>query len=245
VAHLAWLRGQIAAIAARLARPLGAKADRRAGLVRGYATRAEWHAKARRLQALKDRLVVVEADWAARCRCGAAASGGPDRGGGRGGHERRSSGGLAAGRARQSGRRAAALLLRPVGQHRAPGRADPARAERLLHYTRRCGAAAIAIEDLDFTEAGAGSSTAAQALPPAALPLPHRETQGPAGCDDRRAGRGHRRGRPRLHLLVGCPALAETADHPGSQDGPARCGEHRGRATRPRTPDPAGGTSQR
>ena len=62
---MAWLRGQIASIEARLARPLGAKADKRAGLVRGYATRGEWHAKSRRLQTLKDRLAVVEADWAA------------------------------------------------------------------------------------------------------------------------------------------------------------------------------------
>ncbi|MFG2725457.1 IS200/IS605 family accessory protein TnpB-related protein [Streptomyces canus] len=64
-AHTAWLRGQIASIEARLARPLGAKADKRAGLVRGYATRVEWHAKSRRLHALKDRLAVVEVDRAA------------------------------------------------------------------------------------------------------------------------------------------------------------------------------------
>ncbi|MFC4465669.1 IS200/IS605 family accessory protein TnpB-related protein [Streptomyces xiangluensis] len=64
-AHLAWLRGQIASIEARLARPLGAKADRQEGLARGYASRGEWHAKSRRLQALKDRLAAVEADWAA------------------------------------------------------------------------------------------------------------------------------------------------------------------------------------
>ncbi|WP_406126191.1 transposase [Streptomyces canus] len=64
-AHLAWLRRQIASIEARLARPLGAKADKRDGLVRGYASRGEWHAKSRRLQTLKARLVVVEADWAA------------------------------------------------------------------------------------------------------------------------------------------------------------------------------------
>ncbi|MCX4859737.1 transposase [Streptomyces canus] len=64
-AHMAWLRGQIASIEARLARPLGAKADKRAGLARGYATRVECHAKSRRLQMLKDRLAVVEADRAA------------------------------------------------------------------------------------------------------------------------------------------------------------------------------------
>ncbi|MET9460611.1 IS200/IS605 family accessory protein TnpB-related protein [Streptomyces canus] len=64
-AHMAWLRRQITSIEARLARPLGAKADKRAGLVRGYASRGEWHAKSRRLQTLKARLAVVEADWAA------------------------------------------------------------------------------------------------------------------------------------------------------------------------------------
>ncbi|MEV0223036.1 IS200/IS605 family accessory protein TnpB-related protein [Streptomyces sp. NPDC050704] len=64
-AHLAWLRGQISSIEARLARPLGAKASKREGLVRGYSSRGEWHAKSRRLQTLKDRLLSVEADWAA------------------------------------------------------------------------------------------------------------------------------------------------------------------------------------
>src|SRR3954469_4236996 len=64
-AHMAWLRRQIASIEARLARPLGAKADKREGLVRGYGSRGEWHAKSRRLQTLKARLAVVEADWAA------------------------------------------------------------------------------------------------------------------------------------------------------------------------------------
>src|SRR6266545_1076493 len=63
--HLGWLRSQIEQIQARLARPLGARADKRAGLARGYASRSEWHAKARRLHTLKDRLAAVEADWAA------------------------------------------------------------------------------------------------------------------------------------------------------------------------------------
>src|SRR3954453_549414 len=64
-AHMAWLRKQIASIEARLARPLGGKADKRDGLVRGYGSRGEGHAKSRRLQMLKARLAVVEADWAA------------------------------------------------------------------------------------------------------------------------------------------------------------------------------------
>ncbi|MFJ6663845.1 IS200/IS605 family accessory protein TnpB-related protein [Streptomyces sp. NPDC091383] len=60
--EMAWLRGQTAQIEARLARPLGAKADKRAGLARGYATRAEWHATSRRLRLLRDRSAAVEAD---------------------------------------------------------------------------------------------------------------------------------------------------------------------------------------
>ncbi|MBA2811629.1 IS200/IS605 family element transposase accessory protein TnpB [Streptomyces sp. KM273126] len=64
-AHMTWLRGQIAALDARLARPLGAKANKREGLPRGYGSRAEWHAKSRRLCALKARLARLEADWAA------------------------------------------------------------------------------------------------------------------------------------------------------------------------------------
>ncbi|WP_446463362.1 IS200/IS605 family accessory protein TnpB-related protein [Streptomyces sp. BRA346] len=64
-AEMAWLRKQIASIQARLARPLGAKADKREGVPRGYGSRAEWHAKSRRLHALRARLAGVEADWAA------------------------------------------------------------------------------------------------------------------------------------------------------------------------------------
>jgi hypothetical protein len=64
-AEMAWLRKQIASIQARLARPLGAKADKRDGAPRGYGSRAEWHAKSRRMHALRTRLARVEADWSA------------------------------------------------------------------------------------------------------------------------------------------------------------------------------------
>ncbi|WP_206440455.1 transposase [Streptomyces scabichelini] len=64
-AHMRWLRGQIASMEARLARPLGTKANQREGLARGYGSRREWHAKSRRLHTLKARLVAVEADWKA------------------------------------------------------------------------------------------------------------------------------------------------------------------------------------
>lgn len=62
--EMAWLRKQIASIEARLARPLGAKADKREGVPRGCGSRAEWHAKSRRMHALWVRLAGVEADWA-------------------------------------------------------------------------------------------------------------------------------------------------------------------------------------
>lgn len=64
-AEKAWLRAETARIEARLSRPLGAKADKRAGLPRGYATQSEWHAKSRRLHVLQDRSAAVESDWAA------------------------------------------------------------------------------------------------------------------------------------------------------------------------------------
>ncbi|MEY9992820.1 hypothetical protein ABIE67_004852 [Streptomyces sp. V4I8] len=65
MAGMASLRGQIALIEARPARPLGAKASKRDAVPRGYGSRTVWHAKSRRLYALKDRLAVLEADWAA------------------------------------------------------------------------------------------------------------------------------------------------------------------------------------
>jgi len=64
-AHMTWLRGQITQIEARLTRPLGAKASKREGLARGYASRGEWRAKSRRLHTLKGRLAAVEVDWTA------------------------------------------------------------------------------------------------------------------------------------------------------------------------------------
>ncbi|MFD7505461.1 IS200/IS605 family accessory protein TnpB-related protein [Streptomyces sp. NPDC059850] len=64
-AEMAWLRKQIASIEARLARLLGAKADKREGLPRGYGSRAEWQAKSRRLHALRARLARLAEDWAA------------------------------------------------------------------------------------------------------------------------------------------------------------------------------------
>ncbi|WP_406257430.1 IS200/IS605 family accessory protein TnpB-related protein [Streptomyces nigra] len=64
-AEMAWLRSQIVRIEARLACPLAPRGDRRTGAPRGYATKAEWHAKSRRLAALRDRLAAVRDDWEA------------------------------------------------------------------------------------------------------------------------------------------------------------------------------------
>ncbi|EFL25427.1 transposase, OrfB family protein [Streptomyces himastatinicus ATCC 53653] len=63
-AEMAWLRKQIASIQARLARPLAVKADKREGLPRGYGSRTEWHAKSRRLHALRARLARLAEAWA-------------------------------------------------------------------------------------------------------------------------------------------------------------------------------------
>jgi hypothetical protein len=49
---------------------------------------------------------------------------------------------------------------------------------------------------------------------------------------------GGPRGRSRLHLPVGCPALAETTGHPPPHHVPSRCRRYRDRTTPPRTPGP-------
>ncbi|WP_369168416.1 IS200/IS605 family accessory protein TnpB-related protein [Streptomyces sp. R28] len=167
VAHMTWLRGQIAQIEAKLARPLGAKADKQTGLPRGYATQQEWHTKCRRLRMLQNRLAPVEADWAAgRVRV--------VRGGK---HLARTRHHLdQAGLTKQVWRErweAARMFLAADGESGKPWGNESIRATdtgqlslklprdaqlrhaltQLLHYTRRRGAAAIAIEDLDFADA--------------------------------------------------------------------------------------------
>ncbi|UXY28169.1 hypothetical protein [Streptomyces sp. HUAS TT20] len=169
-AELAWLRGQITRIEARLSRPLGAKADRRAGLARGYGSRTEWHAKSRRLHALRDRLAGVEAD-------------------------------------------------------RAEGRVHVVRGGKQLTHLRH-----------HLDAAGLSQDAWRKRWRAARMFLPRTST---AGGDGRRAGGGDRRGRPGLHLPVGCPALAAAPHQQQPQGFPARCSLHRDRATRPRVPDPA------
>ncbi|MEU7854071.1 IS200/IS605 family accessory protein TnpB-related protein [Nonomuraea sp. NPDC049141] len=60
-AHLQSLEAGIATIAHRLAQPIGAKGSKKAP--GGYRSRQEWHAKARRLAMLRDRLERERADW--------------------------------------------------------------------------------------------------------------------------------------------------------------------------------------
>ncbi|ALC24121.1 conserved hypothetical protein [Streptomyces pristinaespiralis ATCC 25486] len=60
-AHIQGLEAGIRTIAHRLSLPVGAKGSKRAA--GGYRSRREWHAKARRLRVLEDRLGRVRADW--------------------------------------------------------------------------------------------------------------------------------------------------------------------------------------
>ncbi|MFE1291957.1 IS200/IS605 family accessory protein TnpB-related protein [Streptomyces sp. NPDC058751] len=62
-AHIRQLEAGVDAIRHRLSLPLGEKGSKRAA--GGYRSRREWHAKARRLGVLEDRLAAARADWAA------------------------------------------------------------------------------------------------------------------------------------------------------------------------------------
>ncbi|WP_107464181.1 IS200/IS605 family element transposase accessory protein TnpB, partial [Streptomyces sp. MA5143a] len=63
LAHIQQLEAGVRTITHRLSLPLGEKGGKRAP--GGYASRREWHAKARRLHVLTDRLQAVRADWEA------------------------------------------------------------------------------------------------------------------------------------------------------------------------------------
>ncbi|HUR01154.1 MAG TPA: hypothetical protein VM347_01320 [Nonomuraea sp.] len=63
LAHLHSLEAGIAAIAHRLSQPIGARGSKQAP--GGYRSRQEWHAKARRMHMLADRLTRERADWEA------------------------------------------------------------------------------------------------------------------------------------------------------------------------------------
>ncbi|WP_406838676.1 IS200/IS605 family accessory protein TnpB-related protein [Streptomyces sp. AHU1] len=62
-AHIRQLEAGVSTIRHRLSLPLGEKGPKRAP--GGYRSRREWHAKARRLRVLEDRLERARADWAA------------------------------------------------------------------------------------------------------------------------------------------------------------------------------------
>ncbi|MGW3316944.1 IS200/IS605 family accessory protein TnpB-related protein [Streptomyces fungicidicus] len=61
LAHIQGLEAGVKVIRHRLLLPVGAKGTKRAP--GGYRSRREWHAKARRLRVLEDRLEKVRADW--------------------------------------------------------------------------------------------------------------------------------------------------------------------------------------
>jgi IS605 OrfB family transposase len=63
LAHIQSLEAGVRMIAHRLSLPVGEKGSKHAP--GGYASRREWHAKARRLHVLTDRLQAVRADWEA------------------------------------------------------------------------------------------------------------------------------------------------------------------------------------
>ncbi|WP_055694536.1 IS200/IS605 family element transposase accessory protein TnpB [Streptomyces prasinopilosus] len=63
LAHLQNLQAGVQTLRHRLALPLGAKGSKKAP--GGYRSRREWHAKARRLRVLEDRLARERADWQA------------------------------------------------------------------------------------------------------------------------------------------------------------------------------------
>ncbi|MFF7837916.1 IS200/IS605 family accessory protein TnpB-related protein [Streptomyces ossamyceticus] len=63
LAHIQSLEAGVRMIAHRLSLPVGEKGNKHAP--GGYASRREWHAKARRLHVLTDRLQAVRADWEA------------------------------------------------------------------------------------------------------------------------------------------------------------------------------------
>ncbi|MGJ5826194.1 IS200/IS605 family accessory protein TnpB-related protein [Streptomyces ossamyceticus] len=63
LAHIQSLEAGVRMIAHRLSLPVGEKGSKRAP--GGYASRREWHAKARRLHVLTDRLQAVRGDWEA------------------------------------------------------------------------------------------------------------------------------------------------------------------------------------
>jgi hypothetical protein len=63
LAHIQQLEAGVRMIAHRLSLPIGEKGSKHAP--GGYASRREWHAKARRLHVLTDRLQALRADWEA------------------------------------------------------------------------------------------------------------------------------------------------------------------------------------
>jgi hypothetical protein len=110
---------------------------------------------------------------------------------------------------------------------------------RLLHWAARCGLS-IAVEDLDFqaekTREKHGRRKRFRKL---ISGMPVAQLRARLVSMGRRTRHQRRRRRSRLHQPLGRPALAETPHWQEQEDHPSRCGRHRDRTTRPRTPHPA------
>ena len=123
----------------------------------------------------------------------------------------------------------------------------------LIGIARDHGAQAVAVEDLNFTDArqqgreknGNRPSRGRQAVPRTRRRHPDREVPGTAGADDiqRRAAR-HRCG-PGLHVPLGGPALARPTAGPAAGHDRASCRRGRDRKARARTKGAATGRCDR
>ncbi|WP_199725845.1 hypothetical protein [Nocardiopsis sp. Huas11] len=84
---------------------------------------------------------------------------------------------------------------------------------RLLHWTQRTGAAAIAIEDLDFTaEKTREKHGRRKRFRQLIIRYAHRQAPGPDRVDGRRTRNRDRGRRSGLYLDVGRPALGRASD---------------------------------
>ena len=147
---------------------------------------------------------------------------------------------MATGPTRQSDRRAAHVQPPTRRRRRSPRRPTPPRAIR---------AAALGAAHRGRGGRGRGSRLhrlhdAGEAWPPAAVPpnhlwYAHRTAARTVAGDGRRSRDRRYRSRSRLHLEMGCAALAETLDcrPPTDHRSPRREGGDR--TARPRAPDPA------
>jgi hypothetical protein len=116
---------------------------------------------------------------------------------------------------------------------------------RVVNWAGRVGVAAIGIEDLDFTtEKTREKHGRRKRFRQLISGIPTGRFKARLVSMAAEHGPSIVAGRSRLHLAVGCPALAEAAGNPLPRHVPSQCRRYRDRATRPRAPAPAtGGTA--